>query len=32
MPERRVKFDIEFSARARENLRGFRKRDQQIIV
>jgi mRNA-degrading endonuclease RelE of RelBE toxin-antitoxin system len=25
-------FDIDFSDRARDNLKGFRKRDQQIIV
>lgn len=27
-----MRFDIEFSARARENLLQFRKRDQQIIL
>lgn len=28
----RMHFDIDFSDRARDNLKGFRKRDQQVIV
>jgi len=30
--ERGMKFSVEFSAAARENLRGLRKRDQQTIA
>ena len=28
----RMHFDIDFSDRARDNLKGFRKRDQQVLV